>query len=146
MLAQACRATFMTKYLLDTCIWRDFYENRKNKADLPIGKSATALFIKIIKNQDYILFSEALIWELRKGYYDPEINDMLNLLFTNKILTKIEITKEDYREARRLSKERNLPFVDCLNAIQARNHKAFLVTRDIHYFNQLSDIITAMKP
>lgn len=136
----------MTKYLLDTCIWRDFYENRKNKTGLPIGKSATAFIINLIKNDDSIIFSESLVWELRKDYAENEINNMLNLLFMNRILIRIEITKEDYREARYLSEERNLPFVDCLNAIQARNHKAFLVTRDIHYFNQLSDIITAMKP
>ncbi|VVB81331.1 PIN domain protein [uncultured archaeon] len=135
----------MTKYLLDTCIWRDFYEGRISKTGTLLGKNATEFIIKLIKNEDTVLFSETLIRELRNHYDDNEIKDMLNLLFMNRILIRIEITKEDYQEARRISKQRNLPFVDCLNAIQTRNHKALLVTQDAHYFKNLSDIITPIR-
>jgi predicted nucleic acid-binding protein len=134
------------KYLLDTCIWRDFYEDRFSKSGKPFGKYATSLFVKILKNDDRIIFSEALIWELRKDYKEREIYDMLNLLFVNKVLVKIDIAKEEYSEAKRLAQERNLPFVDCLNAVHARNHNAILVSQDDHYLKGLSDISKVVKP
>ena len=40
------------KYLLDTCIWRDFYEDRFSKINRPLGKYAHDLFMKIIKNKN----------------------------------------------------------------------------------------------
>jgi predicted nucleic acid-binding protein len=134
------------QYLIDTCIWRDFYENRFGKSRRPIGKYATDLFMEILKNKDKILFSEALVRELKKDYSEEDINDMLNLLFINKTLLRIEITKEEYSEAKKLSGERNLPFIDCLNAIQARNHKAIMVSRDEHFIKNLSNIVKPAKP
>jgi len=134
------------KYLLDTCIWRDFYENRFSKSGRHLGGYAAKLFINIIKHKDEIIFSEALIWELKKDYKEKDIDDMLNLLFLNKILINIPITKEEYKKAKNLAQERNLPFIDCLNAVQARNHNAMLVSQDDHYLKGLSDISKAVKP
>lgn len=134
------------KYLLDTCIWRDFYENRFSKSGKPLGKYATNLFMKIIKSKDKILFSESLVWELKKDYEEKEIYDMLNFLSITKILIKIEITKKEYLEGKELSQKRDLPFVDCLNAIHARNHKAIMVSQDQHFFQNLSDITKPIKP
>ncbi len=133
-------------HLIDTCIWRDFHENRFGKSGRPIGKYAADLFMNILKNKDNILFSIALVWELKKDYDEKDINDMLNLLFINKTLLRIDITKEEYKEAKKLSEERNIPFIDCLNAIQARNHKAIMVSRDEHFINNLSDIIKPVRP
>jgi len=48
------------KYLLDTCIWRDFYEERISYAGKPFGLYASNLFLKILKNEDVIIYSEAL--------------------------------------------------------------------------------------
>lgn len=134
------------KYLLDTCIWRDFYEGRFSKSGKPFGKYATSLFVKILKNNDLIVFSEALIWELKKDYEEKDIENMLNLLFLNKVLVYVSITEEEYFEAKKLVQERCLPFVDCLNAIHARDHKAILVSQDDHYLKGLSDISKAVKP
>ncbi|MCG2718530.1 MAG: PIN domain-containing protein [Nanoarchaeota archaeon] len=134
------------KYLLDTCIWRDFYENRFSKSGRPLGRYATDLFVKILKNKDEIIFSEALIWELKKDYKENEVNNMLNLIFLNKILINVNITKEEYSEAKKLAQERDLPFVDCLNAIHARNYRAILVSQDDHYLKSLSDISRAVRP
>lgn len=134
------------KYLLDTCVWRDYYENRFSKSGKPLGKYAANLFIRILKNKDKIIFSEALIWELKKDYREKDIYDMLNLLFVNNILIKIEVTKEDFLEAKKLSQEKNVPFVDCLNSVQARNHRAILVSQDQHFIKKLSDIVKPIKP
>ena len=51
----------MAEYFIDTCVWRDFYEDRFSKSKKPLGKYAADLFIKILKNKDKILFSESLI-------------------------------------------------------------------------------------
>ncbi|MFC1697417.1 hypothetical protein ACFL1H_03730 [Nanoarchaeota archaeon] len=134
------------RYLLDTCIWRDFYEDRFGFGGMPLGKYATKLFFKILKNKDKILFSKALFWELKKRYGEPEINDMLNLLLLNKTLVRIKITKYEHEEAKKLSFQRDIPFVDCLNAIHARNHQAIMITQDKHFFTKLSDITTPVKP
>lgn len=133
-------------YLLDTCIWRDFYENRFSKIGRPLGKYATDLFMKILKNKDKIYFSESLPRELKKDYNEKEINDMLNLLFIGNVLVRIEIKKEEYLEAKKLSEERNIPFVDCLNTIHARNYKAIMVSQDPHYFKGLKDIVKSVRP
>ncbi len=66
-----------TFHLMDTCIWRDFYENRFSKAGNPIGKYAADLFIKVIKTKSRILFSEALVWELKRDYSEKEIERLL---------------------------------------------------------------------
>lgn len=132
-------------FLIDTCIWRDFYENRVDKSKNLLGEHASKLFIKILKNNYKILFSESLLWELKKDYNERDIKDMLTLLIINNNLMNIKITKEEYSEAKILSEKRDIPFVDCLNAIQARNNKATVITRDRH-FDKLSDIAKVLKP
>ena len=136
----------MTVYLVDTCVWRDFYEDRVSKSGNPIGAYATDFFMKILKRKDKILFSEGLLKELSIDYNQEDIDDMLNILVQCNVLIKIDITKPEFLEAKQLSEGRTLPFIDCLNSVQARNHKAILVTRDEHYFNDLKDIISAVKP
>ena len=133
-------------YLIDTCIWRDFYENRFSKVGRPLGQYATDLFMKILKRKNKIYFSESLIWELKRDYDEKEVNDMLNLLFIGKVLVRLEIKKEEHLEAKKLALERDIPFVDCLNAIHARNYKAIVVSQDLHYFEGLKDIVKAVRP
>jgi len=134
------------KYWFDTCTWRDFYEDRFSKAGNPLGQYATNAFIKVMKNKDLILFSESLIRELKKDYVEEDIKDMLNVLFLSKILVSVQITKEEHLEAKSLSEKRNLPYVDCLNAIQARNNKAVVVSQDPHLTRDLKDIVKVIKP
>ncbi len=131
---------------LDTCIWRDFYEDRFSKSGRHLGKEATDLIMKITKEKDKILYSESLIWELKKDYNENEIKDMLNFLFLVEILERVEIKKEEYSEAKKLSDEKNIPFIDCLNAVQARNHKAIMISQDKHFIIDLTDITKTKKP
>ena len=134
------------KYIIDSCIWRDFYEDRVSKSGRPLGEYAFNLFIKILKKNDVILFSEGLIRELRKRYSEHEIIERLNLLKHIGTLTRIEITKEEDFEANELALRRKIPYVDCLNAIHARKHKAMLVSQDKHIIHGLSDIATGVRP
>lgn len=137
----------MTKtYYLDTCIWRDFYESRSSKSGKPFGRYTAELIRKIVKEHSRIIFSDVLIWELRKAYSEEDILEMLNFLFSCGILIKVDIKKEEYQEAKQLSFVRDIPLVDCLQSIQARNHKAILVSQDEHIVKGLSDITKAVKP
>lgn len=136
----------MTKYLLDTCVWRDFYENRYSKKGNPLGQYAANLFMKIIGQKDTVLFSEALIKELNKDYKLEEIYRMLWFFDALGILVQIPITPEEYFTGMKLKEERNIPLIDCLYAIHARNHNATLITQDEHFFRNLSDIIKAKRP
>ena len=111
-----------------------------------MGKYASGLFMKILKDNDKIMFSDSLIWELRKAYRESDIFDMLNFLFKCGVLVKVDISKDEYKEAERLSGERRIPFADCLQAVQARNHKAMIVSQDKHITKGLSDIAKRARP
>ena len=111
-----------------------------------MGKAAAKLFLKIIKNKDKILFSQSLILELEKDYQKDEIYDMLNLLYITGSLIRVEISKEEHLEAKHLTKKRKLPYVDCMNAIQARNNKAILISQDKHLIKDLADITKTVRP
>ncbi len=134
------------RYLVDTCVWGDFYEDRISKSGKPLGKYASEFFMEVIKSKDKILFSEALTWELKKDYGKKGITDLLNLLVFNGVLVRVEIQKEEYSEAKELSAGRNIPFVDCINAVQARNNNAILVSQDKHFFEKLSDVVKCLRP
>ena len=134
------------KFYLDTCIWRDYFEDRFSKSGRPLGEHAAKLFLRIVKNHDKILFSESLIWELKNKYTLDEINQMLNLLFHSGVLERIQITKEEFKEAKTLAQKRNIPMVDCLQAIQARNHGAILISQDKHIIENLKDIAKTRRP
>jgi len=84
------------EYYFDTCIWRDFYENRRGYYNKSLGEYANKLMKKIIKNKDQILFSEFTIKELRKDYDKEEIGNVLNILFFIGILKKVNFSEEDY--------------------------------------------------
>lgn len=134
------------KYFIDTCIWRDFYEDRLSKSGRNLGKEAADLFMRIIQDKDCILFSESLYWELGKDFDKKDIDDMLNILSFMQLLTRVDITKEEFIEAKKISSKRDIPFVDCLNAVQARNHNAVMVSQDMHFLESLKDIINTKKP
>jgi rRNA-processing protein FCF1 len=136
----------LKKYLFDTCIWRDFYEDRLSKVGNPLGQYASEAFMKVMKNKDKILFSESLVRELKRDYDEKDINDMLNVLFISKILVVVQISREEHLEAKSLSEKRDLPYVDCLNAVQARNNKAIVVSQDPHLTKDLIDIVKVIKP
>ena len=71
---------------------------------------------------------------------------MLNVLFISKILVLVQITKEEHFEAKLLSEKRKLPYVDCLNVVQARNNKSVVVSQDPHLTKNLIDIVKVIKP
>lgn len=134
----------VTKYYLDTCIWRDYFENRSDKFR-PLGEWALDLINSIINKKELILYSDFVIAELKVKYSEDEINNMFKIVKDKNCLLKVEISKIQAKEARKLSESRNVAFGDALHAILSKDNNAILVTRDNHFL-ELQDIAEIKKP
>ena len=131
------------RYYFDTSIWLDFLENR-NEPNMPKGEWARKLVMKIVNKKDKILISEAIKNELMGiGYSKYEI-EILFRPFQNYI-KEVYTNGKQYGKAKDLKNKRKVPFLDALHAVLARDNKAIMVTRDLH-FNKLLDIIKYKKP
>lgn len=77
-------------------------------------------------------------------YLLPEIEKIFRIVpMLN--LKEVSYNSRQGAEARQLSKERGLPFADCLHSILARDNFAIMVARDKH-FELLTDIADIKKP
>ncbi|MFA6888528.1 MAG: type II toxin-antitoxin system VapC family toxin [Candidatus Woesearchaeota archaeon] len=131
-------------YYLDTCIWRDLYEGR-NDNFRPLGEWAFQLVKRIKENNENIIYSEVIIDELLIYYTYEEIKKIFEDSKNDNILFKIVINHQEKQEASVLSKNMNLPFMDCLHAVLAKDNGAILVTRD-HHFEELQNYVDIKKP
>jgi predicted nucleic acid-binding protein len=131
------------KYYLDSCIWRDFLENRADNYR-PLGDWALALIKKIIAEEGTFVISEIVIKELRSRFTRNQLNPIYaaipNALILNTTHTTIQLIY-----ARKLQLQRNIPLPDALHAVIARDCDAILITRDRH-FVELQDIVEIKKP
>lgn len=125
------------RYFVDTCIWIDLIEDRKGKNGEPLGRYAAEALSMIILIGDVIIYNREIFRELKK---DDEIRDALS-----GTMMHIDISTESYDEAAILSERRELPFMDCIIAVFARENSAVILTRDRH-FCRLSDIARAISP
>ena len=132
------------KYYIDACIWRDFHENREDKFR-PLGEWAFNLFRLIRETKSKVLYSDLIKDELSKDYNQEQIVEIFRIISEEGLLEKIELKKEQFQEAAKLKRERNLPFGDCLHAIIARDNQAIMITRDKH-FEELQDVVESYKP
>ncbi|MBC8501468.1 MAG: type II toxin-antitoxin system VapC family toxin [Nanoarchaeota archaeon] len=130
------------KYYLDTCIWRDYYENRSDKFR-PLGEWALELLNLIIKNKDEILVSELVIKELGTEYSKGRIKDLFEI--NGVTILFIPTLQQQRFEAIKLSQKRKVHASDALHAVLARDNKAILVSRDNHFL-ELLDIVDVKKP
>jgi predicted nucleic acid-binding protein len=132
------------KYYFDSSIWRDYFENRKDKFR-PLGEWAFELIKQIIKEKGIILYSELVIDELRKDWSQEAVNSCFGAFRSEELLVKAEITPEQYKEAVRLAREKKVPRGDALHAILARDNDAIMVARDKHFL-ELDDVANHKKP
>lgn len=134
----------MTKrYMIDTSIWVDLYEDRKGHFNEPFGEYALKLLSLIKAGESKIVITDLLIRELEVNYSIQQINGIFKV-FENQI-EKLITTKEQRQEAKRIAAERNLPAGDALHAIIARDNELILITRDKH-FRKMQDISQHYKP
>lgn len=130
------------KYYLDTSIWMDYYEERKDSSK-DIGEFAFRLLCKLLASQSKIIVSTFLLKELETAYSLDRIRGLAKPF--EKLMERVSPTELDIKEAKRISEQRKLPFGDVLHAILARNNNAILVSRDKH-FQLLEDVCEVVKP
>ncbi|MBI2656688.1 type II toxin-antitoxin system VapC family toxin [Candidatus Woesearchaeota archaeon] len=131
-----------SKYYLDTAIWRDLHENRKDKSK-NLGELAFESFKKIRANKEKIVYSDLVVEELSRAYDKQTINKLFKSV--SEALEKVEINDMQLKEAADLSKKLNIPLGDAVHGVLARDTNAIMVTRDRH-FRKLKDKITIKKP
>lgn len=131
------------KYYLDTCIWRDYFENRSDNLR-PLGEWAFKLIKKIIFEEDIILYSGLVEEELGKDYSNEFIKEIFSIV-PKQLLLKVNISDEQFIESIKISRKLKIPKKDALHAILAKDNKSILVTRDKHFY-ELKDEIEILKP
>ena len=130
------------KYYIDTAIWRDLHENRKDKST-NLGELAFEAIKKIRMNKEKILYSDFVFEELSHAYDEQTINKLFK--DASELLEKVKIDEGQFKEAADLSKKLNIPLGDAVHGVLARDNNAVMVTRDRH-FRKLKDKITIKKP
>lgn len=131
-------------FYLDSCIWRDYYEDRFDGFK-PLGQLALIFLNNILQKKCFILYSGMIIDELRIKYDLSSIMRMFEIADKMGLLVKVSISGLQAKEAALLCRQRNVAFGDALHAILARDNNAMLITRDKHFL-QLKDIVEARKP
>lgn len=103
------------------------------------------LLQKIIEDDLKIAYSDLNVKEFKKlGYNQDSINTILSIAKPNNI-KHVHIYAEQLEEARKISRQRNVPRKDALHAIIARDNNLQLIATDPHY-EQLKDITKSKKP
>lgn len=133
------------KYFVDTLIYRDYYENRRDNLR-PLGEWALDFFKKAADEGNIIFYCEMVFVELEKDYKPENIRLIFGILYElGIILIRLEPSNAQAKEAKTIAKIRDVSFADVLYAIIARDNNAVVVTRDAHFII-LSDIAESRKP
>lgn len=128
------------KFYLDTSIWLDLYEKRGEN-----GESAFKLIKKIIEEGKIIGYSNLNIEELKNlGYAESEIGNIFDIVKPAN-MRKLYIHKDQILEASKISRMKNIPRKDVLQAILSRDNDFQLISRDKH-FERLKDITIVKLP
>ena len=131
------------RFLIDTSIWIDLYENRSGFNGEPLGDYALKLLSFIKTNHHRIVLTKTLLRELEKHFSMPQINGMMKPF--DSLIDIVQITEQQMMESVSISEKRGLPKGDAIHAITARDHGLILISRDKH-FRILDDISEHFKP
>ncbi|MFH0798543.1 MAG: PIN domain-containing protein [Candidatus Woesearchaeota archaeon] len=129
-------------FYIDTAIWIDCYEDRKDKFK-DLGKIALIFFNFLLASKSKIVISNFLMEELSNFYSLEQIKGMM-LLYEH-LFIKVNLTKRQMNEAQTIRMQRKVPLGDAIHAVLARDNNAILITRDGH-FKLLKDICNIAKP
>ena len=130
----------MKKIYLDTNIYIDYLENRKDRLR-PLGDFAFNLIKRVIKCEFYIVISDLVIQELERNMNRDKIYELIKTI--NRKLIKIESTEEQRKKARK----RKTHFTDALHAIIAMNSEVdYFVTRNIVDFSEFKNELKIIFP
>ncbi len=131
----------MKRFYVDTCIWIDYFENRKDKFR-PLGEWAFKFFRTVNENNWTIIISDFVIKELRNRFNELLIKEIFKVVKNKKI---VSCSKQEFIEGLKLSKDKHISKYDGIHAIIARNYEAILITRDKHFI-ELNELIKVNKP
>ena len=134
----------MANFYFDTCIWRDYHEDRVDNLR-PLGEWAFQLLRKVKEEGHMIYYSDLVYEELLKDYDFETINSLLQVVKENGLLSEIRIGRTDLFKAKNLQKKFGIHFSDALHAVLAKKKDAILVTRDKHFL-KASQFIPVKKP
>ncbi len=130
----------MVNFYLDTSIWLDVYEKRGRNGEL-----AVEFLTKIINEESVVFFSNIIISELKHLWYSKEtIIDIIKILPYDGV-RKIEISRNQMGEAKRVAVSKGIPKKDVLHAVLCRDNDVQLISRDAH-FNSIKYITIAKLP
>lgn len=133
----------MMRLYFDTSIWLDLFENR-DEPMIPKSSYVKELLRKIIRDNDRIIVSDLVFEELQGlGYSFFDIETLFKPL--QPLLCNVEATPKQYGKAKDISQKRDVPFIDAVHALVARDYAATFITRDRH-FQALCDIVRTAKP
>jgi len=130
------------KYYLDTSIWMDYYEDRKDSSK-DIGEFAFRLLSELLASKSKIVVSSFLLRELEVAYSLDKIRGLA--LPFEKIMERVDVSDKQREEGKKIAEERKLPKGDALHAVLARDNHAILVSGDKH-FQLLKDICEVVRP
>jgi predicted nucleic acid-binding protein len=131
-----------TLVYVDTNIYLDFLEDRKNKLGKPLGPSAFEFFRRAAQCEFDILISKKVLSELY-GNTDFDKTAMLFALLKKK-LKPVDVSEDDEVAAEKLDKDNK---ADALHAIIANKNKArYLVTRNKKHFLPFSSLVEPIYP
>ena len=133
----------MIKYYVDSCIWIDFWEDRKGFMNKPLGKYAAEFFLKAFNNK--ILISDVVLSELRDYMYEEDIEELMNIFYRLNIIEFVRFTAKDMKISSQIAEERDIPANDVLHALIASKNDAMLISQDKHFF-KLKDIVIFKRP
>lgn len=131
------------KFYLDTAIWRDYFEDRKDGIR-PLGEFAFQFLKNCEKKACKVLYSSLVVQELKSDYSQERIAEVFSSF--RHFLVDVPISNEQIAEARKIAssvKEAHLK--DIMHAILARDNCAVMITRDKH-FDALMHLVEVSKP
>jgi len=130
------------KYYIDTSVWRDYFEDRKNGIR-PLGEFAFRFLNQCSEKGFKILYSHFVVEELLRSYSKEKVK----LIFESyrEHLVEVKETDEMNREALKLASKFRIPLLDAFHALLARANNAIVVSRDRH-FERISHIAEVRLP
>lgn len=127
------------RYYVDTCIWRDYWENCSDGIR-PLGEFAFNFF-KNLDAEDVVYYSDLIIAELSIKYTPDQIQEIFSIVKAQNSVISSEILHKAYIIAKAFA----VPVNDAIHALVAQKFNCILITRDNH-FMQLSHLCTMQKP
>lgn len=120
------------KFYVDTSIWRDYFEDRKN-CIRPLGDLAFQ-FLKMCQRKKYVVLVSDLVSRELLGHYSESRAKEVFASFCD-IILHVEISREQKTEAHSLwvKSGKRFPFYDVLHSIVARDNGAAVISRDRHF-------------